>query len=785
MSKIFWPIIVAFLATAGLAAVADVPAFVPGSWTLVIMPDTQYYQGADANVFTSQTQWIRDNVTTRNIAYVLQEGDLTNGNTVSQWQNARSAMDLIQGVVPYAIVPGNHDCTGDRSSLLSTYFPASQARTMPTFGGTFETDNMNNSYHLFSAGGRDWIVIAMEWAPRDAVLTWANGLLDLYPNRYAIFLTHAYLYDDSTRYDWLTKGTQQDYNPNAYNTGGQMTGGVNDGEQIWQKLVKLHAKSSFVFNGHVLGDGAGRLMSTGVYGNTVHQLLANYQSPIQPTHGGNGYLRLLEFRPDGDTVQVKTYSPYLDSYLTDDQQQFVLSQAVPLVPSNPGTTNVAPTSLRFTWQDNSTNETGFKVYYDMGASNPVTLQQTTAANATYCDAVGLSSNTQYSFQVLATGTVGDSLKTSRVSAYTLSGPPSVGNNVVCDKNASQSYPVGTSFTFTNPLGFGIHGPYKVSWFRYVWDTSPTHTWSGNETVWMSGTVSKTPTAGDYYLHLRSYNSSPGLPNPTPLDYGPFRADGTPPVTSCAPGSGVYDGSVSVSLTTNEPGTIYYTTDGGTPTTSSKVYSGPISLGGDTTLKFYAVDTVGNAESPKQAVTYRVLSESGKIAEAKQLSADSPVQLGTKHLHKNSGAFGYIQEPSRESGIRVQGNAMTGLAGVPEGSVVSLIGRLQRPVGSECYILLDAITGVGPGAMHPLGTTNAAAMSPLVTGLYVKVWGTVESGSIAANSFVLNDGSSGAGLTVIADGAPGVSDGNFVTVTGAMGFVGTPVIYARDIHIESI
>jgi hypothetical protein len=37
-----------------------------------------------------------------------------------------------------------------------------------------------------------------------------------------------------------------------------------------------------------------------------------------------GYLRLLEFLPDGETVQVKTYSPFLNKYMTDPEQQFVL-----------------------------------------------------------------------------------------------------------------------------------------------------------------------------------------------------------------------------------------------------------------------------------------------------------------------------------------------------------------------------------------------------------------------------------------------------------------------------
>jgi hypothetical protein len=39
--------------------------------------------------------------------------------------------------------------------------------------------------------------------------------------------------------------------------------------------------------------------------------------------------------------------------------------------------------------------------------------------------------------------------------------------------------------------------------------------------------------------------------------------------------------------------IYYTTDGSTPTTGSSVYTGPITVDTTTTLRFFAVDDVGN------------------------------------------------------------------------------------------------------------------------------------------------------------------------------------------------
>lgn len=82
-----------------------------------------------------------------------------------------------------------------------------------------------------------------------------------------------------------------------------------------------------------------------------------------------------------------------------------------------------------------------------------------------------------------------------------------------------------------------------------------------------------------------------------LGSGPV-VDTTPPVTTASPAGGTYGSTVNVSLTANEAATTYYTTNGSTPTTSSSVYSSPIAISTNTTLRFFSVDTSSNAESPK-------------------------------------------------------------------------------------------------------------------------------------------------------------------------------------------
>ena len=286
-------------------------------FSIVLLPDVQnYYNYPD--VFNTQTQWIADNKDEFNIAFVMTEGDFTNHNNVAEWSIPNTAMSFLDGEVPYAAVVGNHDTGSNMStrdcSLFNQYFPAS--RFSSYLSGVYESNHMENSYHTFTAGGIDWLVFALEFGPRNKILDWANGIIAANPHRRVIIVTHNYMYYDDTRV-----GTGDTWNPHNYTACTSATGdeACNDGEEMWTNFVKLHENVSFVFSGHILSDGVGTLVSTGDNGNSVYQMLANYQD--EP-NGGNGWLRIVTFYPEQQKVGVKTYSPYLDSYNTAADQQF-------------------------------------------------------------------------------------------------------------------------------------------------------------------------------------------------------------------------------------------------------------------------------------------------------------------------------------------------------------------------------------------------------------------------------------------------------------------------------
>ena len=73
---------------------------------------------------------------------------------------------------------------------------------------------------------------------------------------------------------------------------------------------------------------------------------------------------------------------------------------------------------------------------------------------------------------------------------------------------------------------------------------------------------------------------------------------TKPVVSASPASGSFTESISVTLSVNPAATIYYTTDGTTPSTSSKKYSSALTFTETTTLKAFGVTSDGTSGNVK-------------------------------------------------------------------------------------------------------------------------------------------------------------------------------------------
>ena len=294
------------------------------AFTVVVLPDTQYYSAKYPGILDAQTRWIVAKRDESGIALVMHEGDIVDKDEPLQWERASRSLHSLDGVVPYVLSAGNHDYDRaanfiNRSTLLDRYFSEPSLEHGTSREGTFEPRRLENSFHVVETPGGPWLILAIEFGPRDAVLTWADGVAKRFAQMPAVVLTHAYLYSDNTRYDHVRRPDQL-WNPHRYLSDAS-PGGVNDGEEIWRKLVVKNDNILFVLCGHDLGAGIGRLTSTRPDGTKVHQILANYQ---MQDRGGEGYLRLMRFSPAERKVAIHTYSPYLDQFKVDPDNQFTL-----------------------------------------------------------------------------------------------------------------------------------------------------------------------------------------------------------------------------------------------------------------------------------------------------------------------------------------------------------------------------------------------------------------------------------------------------------------------------
>lgn len=305
------------------------------SFSLILLPDVQNYVKYDYNqpVLELMTAWIKDNIKNLNIKAALCTGDLVDqnecirppyprfGNLTSreQWNFVSHAFERLDNRIPYIICTGNHDYGYTRSEYPRTeypkYFTVERNNKIPDilvgdFPNRMNERSLENSAFVISdesmvKGWSKLMVINIEYGARDEVLEWAHNLAvsDEYKDYKVIVLTHAYL------------GAGD--NAQRIGRGGYKMQPINGGEDIWQKLVKITPNIKLVICGHVatpdekFESAAGFRTDKNDAGNTVVQMMFNTQAigGGMSGNGGDGWLRILEFMPDGKSVDVVTYSP--------------------------------------------------------------------------------------------------------------------------------------------------------------------------------------------------------------------------------------------------------------------------------------------------------------------------------------------------------------------------------------------------------------------------------------------------------------------------------------------
>ena len=176
------------------------------SFSLIVLPDTQGYAdvrhqetqehwpeiGDQRSCFYTQTEWIKKNREMLNIVMVAHVGDITQTEHEEEWKIADAAFKIIDDEVPYILCSGNHDMgyspqhrqtSHSRESRFSAYFSPSRFTENSLYDPHFGSDRtlhfreqgkIENYYLFLNAGGLKFLVLALEFKPRDETLAWAK-----------------------------------------------------------------------------------------------------------------------------------------------------------------------------------------------------------------------------------------------------------------------------------------------------------------------------------------------------------------------------------------------------------------------------------------------------------------------------------------------------------------------------------------------------------------------------------------------------------------------------------
>ncbi|MFS0787825.1 metallophosphoesterase [Shouchella sp. 1P09AA] len=267
------------------------------SFSFVWMSDTQYYSQKYPYIYDHMTSWIAEHAKEESIKYVIHTGDIVDRmNNEFEWVQADVAMKkLDEANIPYGVLAGNHDIGhNDRNyKMFKTYFGDERFKNTKAFKDSYKDNEAH--YDTIVVNRHKLLILYLGFGWDQETLNWAEDVLSDHSDHTVILATHRYLQVDGQR--------------------------SKDGNLLFEKLVVPHENVQLVLSGHYHGHAQrfDRLDQDGdgINERIVVQLLSDYQSYEK---GGNGFMRILTFHPNTSTVEIRTYSPYTNEHLLEDEE---------------------------------------------------------------------------------------------------------------------------------------------------------------------------------------------------------------------------------------------------------------------------------------------------------------------------------------------------------------------------------------------------------------------------------------------------------------------------------
>lgn len=283
-------------------------------WELVMIPDTQMLMvntpDAGQEKFQNIADWIVANAASRKIKMVAHMGDVTSinssgtpndldANHEAQLTAASGIIETIEDAnVPILLNVGNHDydAAGTFTHWTGT-FPVARVSGKAWYGGRYDgdTDNDNLAF-LFTAGGKDYVIVGLSNQATEAERTWAHAIFDTYSTRIGILTTHVLMDADGDMY-----------------------------ASIYDDVVSPCPNVLITLSGHYTNSNYQKSTDMGGGRTLWSQVRAHV------TGEDSSYIRILHFNPRVGTISMTTYSPHLDNWLTDAANQFVWNVGIGVI----------------------------------------------------------------------------------------------------------------------------------------------------------------------------------------------------------------------------------------------------------------------------------------------------------------------------------------------------------------------------------------------------------------------------------------------------------------------
>ena len=162
--------------------------------------------------------------------------------------------------------------------------------------------------------------------------------------------------------------------------------------------------------------------------------------------------------------------------------------------------------------------------------------------------------------------------------------------------------------------------------------------------------------------------------------------------------GYYNTSKTIALTTNTPGTIYYTINSTAPTTTSTKYTGPITITATTTLEFIAVDKSGH-KSPVYTQIYTIdktapiVNSTNPVNNSTNIPVNQTIKVTFSEQVKSGSAYSSIT-------LKTSGGTVIPITTSISGNVLTITHSTLLAKGTK-YILTIPVNSVTDLAGNPL------------------------------------------------------------------------------------